>query len=913
MHRRVLLILLLVAPSVWASEAGLPPITMFRQEQHKGGVQTFGLTRDSRGRLYFANSEGLLIYDGAWWSRVSVPGYTAWDAAVDAHDRVGVGVLDGFGVLAPDANGALAYRDLVPLLPAELRKDIGQAATCTSAGKLVFVAPHFAAMWDGARLQVVERSTEANRGRRCMDVGGNLFLATFNGLVEARSGRRTFAGKRVDYAVPQFVIIRNEGLFRYDETPVDTDASQWLKNKGVMHAKVLRDGRIAIATLRFGLLITTPDGRIDQIIDSAAGLPAVFLYEVEQDLEGSLWLGMDNSIVRVAMAATVTQFDSRVGLRGGPQAIGRHDGKLLVGTPDGLFAIEPGNRTATAKRILDLGTNYPWSLLSTADELLIGAYGGVFVVRRNAAPQLIDGMADLTVYAMVQSSRDPNRVWLGADKGLGILQRDGGTWRFAGMAPHGPEHVRQMIDGPDGSLWCGTETEGAMRIDADGTATRFGIGQTSVVRIGDRVTIVSSEGFFAPAANGTLVPDPLLGKLPPAKTMVLAANDAAGNIWLSMRPPRVVRRQRDGSYAQDALAIGAIEGDAQAFYADSDGVMWIGTDRGVYRVGSGILTPAHAQPSPAIRRVVDGNEHLIALTDPSLPYKFGRVRIEVSPLSYASRTEYQYRLDPADSEWGPWTEQAFLDYTNLAPNDYTFRVRTRGMAGSVSKEARWSFSVLAPWYATGGAVLFWILIALLTVAAIVAIRTGALRHRARLLQQLVDEQTVMLRQANERLERLSLIDDLTGAANRRAFDRALGEQWKRAVRHDVPLSIVMLDLDHFKAINDTQGHAAGDEYLRKVARLLQQAIRDDGDDIVARWGGEEFVLLLGNADEPAALAVAERIRASIESLGVTASLGVATRSHEGDPDSLIRRADLALYSAKRAGRNCVRAVERKSA
>jgi diguanylate cyclase (GGDEF)-like protein len=341
--------------------------------------------------------------------------------------------------------------------------------------------------------------------------------------------------------------------------------------------------------------------------------------------------------------------------------------------------------------------------------------------------------------------------------------------------------------------------------------------------------------------------------------------------------------------------------------------MWMGGDRGLYRVDALGLRPAHAQPTPAIRRIVDGNEHLIAQPHPSLPYNFGRVRIEISPLSYNTKTEYQYRLDPVDADWGPWTEQAFLDYTNLAANDYTFRVRTRGSAGSVSKEARWTFTVLAPWYATGGAARLWMLLAALVIAAIVFLRTSALHRRARTLQGPVDEQTIMLRQANERLERLSLSDDLTGVANRRAFDRALNEMWKRAARHDLPLSIVMLDLDHFKALNDTQGHAAGDEYLRRVARLLQQAIRDDGDDLVARWGGEEFVILLGNTDESAALAVAERMRTAVASLGITASLGVAARAHEGDPETLIRRADLALYAAKRAGRNCVRGAERKSA
>jgi diguanylate cyclase (GGDEF)-like protein len=182
------------------------------------------------------------------------------------------------------------------------------------------------------------------------------------------------------------------------------------------------------------------------------------------------------------------------------------------------------------------------------------------------------------------------------------------------------------------------------------------------------------------------------------------------------------------------------------------------------------------------------------------------------------------------------------------------------------------------------------------------------------LQSLVDEQTVMLRDANQQLERLSLADPLTGVANRRAFDRAIAEAWKRAVRHDLALAVIMLDLDHFKELNDSHGHTAGDECLRAVAQTLEAAIRENGDDVVARWGGEEFVILLGAADRNSALAVAQRIRSGIEALGITASLGVAVRANDPDPVALIDRADRALYSAKRAGRNRVHFdEERKSA
>jgi diguanylate cyclase (GGDEF)-like protein len=924
--RRSLFAWFLLASSASATESGYPPLTFFRQEQHKGGSQTFDVKRDASGRLFFANLDGVLIYDGAWWKRIDVPGSSAFSVVPDRAGRIGVTTVDEFGYLRTDASGSLFYESLTPRIPAALRHELGQAGLCVSGGGLLFVTPQFAARWNGQALTLLERNPSGVRGRRCREVDGRTYLAGYDGLQEL-GGRKTFLGKRVDAALPGFVLLRNQGLFRYDETPVETDASLWLRGKGVMDVRVLQDGRIAIATLRNGLLVMTADGRIEQIIDAAAGLPDVFLFAVEQDAEGALWLGMDTAIVRIDFASAVSVLDERIGLIGMAQTVGRHAGKLYVGSPHGIYGIDPAGAatgtTARARRLPGLDHANPWSLLSSHGELLAGTYGGLYRIRDGAEPKLVEGTADETIYAMTPSRRDPSLVWLGMESGLATIQRVGNDWHYRGLLPVGKPHVRRIIESADGTIWCGTEAHGVVRISADRSAvTQYASGHATMIEIDGRVILVASGTFQQAMPNGALAADPLLGHIRTDEPALAADTDARGNVWISTRPPKLVRRRTDGTYEREAHAVGAMAGDGHTYFADADGAMWIGTERGLYRVAQATLTTPQRQPTPAIRRVVDGRDRTLfdsgasGLTPPdaSLPHSFRRVRIEVAPLSYRGMTEYQYRLDPSDATWSSWTDQAFLDYTNLGAEDYTFRVRTRGMAGAISDEARWSFTVRAPWYATRWAAALWIVLCALLIGGIILLRTRALHRRARHLQSLVDEQTVMLRQANEQLERLSLADPLTGVANRRAFDRALSEAWKRAVRHDQPLAIIMLDLDHFKLLNDAQGHAAGDDCLVLVAQQMENAIRGNGDDLVARWGGEEFVVLLGNADDTSAMAVAHRIRAAIETLGVTASLGVAVRMHDATEAALIERADRALYAAKSAGRNRVQLdVQRMSA
>ncbi len=164
-------------------------------------------------------------------------------------------------------------------------------------------------------------------------------------------------------------------------------------------------------------------------------------------------------------------------------------------------------------------------------------------------------------------------------------------------------------------------------------------------------------------------------------------------------------------------------------------------------------------------------------------------------------------------------------------------------------------------------------------------------------------------EANARLEALATLDSLTGLKNRRAFQEQLDFQMALAIRISSPLSVLILDVDHFKHINDTFGHPTGDLYLQMLARILQQNSRDV--DIVARYGGEEFAIILLSANQIDAIGVAEKFRRKVEAeswpnTAITISVGASTLSQEMHTSaSLIDSADQALYMSKKRGRNRV--------
>jgi len=172
---------------------------------------------------------------------------------------------------------------------------------------------------------------------------------------------------------------------------------------------------------------------------------------------------------------------------------------------------------------------------------------------------------------------------------------------------------------------------------------------------------------------------------------------------------------------------------------------------------------------------------------------------------------------------------------------------------------------------------------------------------------------IEIEQLQADLARLAMIDSLTAILNRRAFMLEYERELSRCVRENTGLALAIFDLDHFKEVNDTHGHLVGDQVLRQVADTLRASLR--GHDVLGRYGGEEFALLMPGADMPAAIAATERARLAVGerpiqagalSIVVTVSAGVAAYGDDcSDWESLLRSADTALYEAKRLGRNRV--------
>jgi diguanylate cyclase (GGDEF)-like protein len=292
-----------------------------------------------------------------------------------------------------------------------------------------------------------------------------------------------------------------------------------------------------------------------------------------------------------------------------------------------------------------------------------------------------------------------------------------------------------------------------------------------------------------------------------------------------------------------------------------------------------------------------------------------RTTFSFTALSYLmpEKVLFKYKLEGYDREWSDFSTERTATYTNLSPGNYTFYVTAQNNDGIINDKNVTVKIFQKPYFYQNK--YYYIPFAILLVIGtyvIYSLRVRQIIRYKEILENKVTERTEKLAFANEELERLSMIDKLTQVYNRLKLDLVFEQEMKRMKRYpENPLSVILLDLDKFKTINDTYGHYAGDRVLINAAEILKKSIRDT--DTLGRWGGEEFLIICTNTDGRGAAILAENLRnqlelyefPEIENNQGTASFGISEYKKDDRIEDMLIRADKALYKAKNEGRNRV--------
>lgn len=921
---------------------GVPLLRHFAAQDTKATPSYLAVTTGPSGEVFVGNVEGVLRYDGVDWLLTTLPGRSPGRSlAVGSDDLIYVGGYDTFGRLVRGSDGRYTYEEL--LTRAGLRgekRHVGIVWEVLPMKDGVYFRTEFSLHYVPYGQGEPGRWTTSSDVRSFYRAGEDLYsrvqgrgLCRFlEGKFELVPGGDVFKDRPLTGLVDKGdwrLLVSRDGLYRADAqgiAPLPGDAGKLLDGKRSYVTQGLDDGSVVVGTLDGELFRIGADFRLREQVDLGGfGIQALGL-----DAEGGVWVATEGDLVRLSMPSPWSFLGEAQGLAGSPSDFEWHEGALWLASTRGIARLSPGPDGKPQSQALPW-TEFEASVLHSSDAgLLMGVREGLLVLDPGATtPRSLYQHDYHGVYGLLPSTHTPGLVYGITASDLLLLRERDGRWQLDKAIPLDGISTFGVEESAPGELWMGNTRGPAQRwrLDLDaGTVTQreiFADDRGLAVDLSSGTSIYQLDGRIH-AASGSrgfrLDGDRFVADLAPPFTLVdrphelVVEETPLGAYAYTSR--QLLHRPTPGADWQ-ALYPGT---EAAAGYSwlrvSRDGVLRIATWNGLLQFDAGEAAP---RPQP-LRLSMDS----VQARSPDgqvivLPTRSGAGAVPVPPghslnlrfamVSLESGAEFRYLLHGVTPEWSAWTDRD-LFIRALAAGNYVLEVQARTRNGRQAASMSYQFQVQPRWYEQ-----WWVLaLGLLALAsAAVMLTLWAVRQRTerylaanRRLEGRIAERTRELEDVNRKLAELVTEDALTGVANRRALENGLRREWYRCLDQRRPLSVLMIDVDNFKAYNDQHGHLEGDVQLRGIAQRLTQQ-HDPQRELLARYGGEEFALLLPGVHQAEALRRAESIRAAIASsdAGMTVSVGVAgfVPDVQVEPDALLRRADAALYAAKRAGRN----------
>ncbi len=693
------------------------------------------------------------------------------------------------------------------------------------------------------------------------------------------------------------------------------DIPDTLRDDDPMSMLRTRDGQVFVSTVD---ALSQHDPRPQGVITirTVTGVDKLSVPALLARPDGQVWMGLSaGAIARLDPVAGVL---GQIKVAGRPGGEGLPKGSILalangpnnvvfVGTQQGLYAADANGRHVRRIAIPERPAEAPvYALAARAGVLWVGGLDGIWAIGApdSEAPKLLrhedTALGDRRVTAILPMA--DGDVWVGTRAGLARVKASGpGAEVMPTSAvdlsclPNG--YITSLHADARGRLWVTNFSSGVavlLRTDADGRRwfRRFG----------------TTDGL-------------------PANGVSAMVDDGAGGLWFST--DNGLARIDTASFA--VQRVGSADGaNLSAFWTaagvrDTRGNLLFGGLNGVSVLRPARLVTARGTPPLVATQLSLGGRDMPA-------WAFNRHGVPPAPLAIApaqrerglsvefaaldfgmpADRRYAYRLDGFDPDWidtDPTIRRA--NYTNLPPGNYTLRMRSTLADGNGTVRADFPVHVEPAWHEQTVVRLLEAALAIAAIALVMRARTSLLRKRQLELETLVEARTSELRAIQARLETMAYADALTGLPNRRLFNDELRRMAAQSQRDGEPFGLLLIDLDKFKAVNDSLGHDAGDALLVSAAQRLPNAVR--ATDKVVRLGGDEFAVLLAACVDGAAIAeICERIVAAMaqpvlfkaHSLQISASVGAAVfMPRVSDVEAVYKAADVALYRTKQAGRN----------
>ena len=810
---------LAVYPQSHNGELGRYSFNNYSHIAYGAHFQNWFITQDQNGFMYAANGEGILEFDGGSWRWIRSPGQSSVrTVVVDDHNVKWVGADRNLGYLAPDSLGFLQFKSLKDKIPSSHPLTANVWQVFPENNRILFFTDNMIYSYREGQFHIIphpgpgpiHREYQVNGTVYVSISGEGMFKITGESL-QSIPGGGLFKNVRPTVALPYgsdavLFVSKASGLFVYDGatvTHMENEVETYLKQNNLYAGQRLPDASYAFATLRGGVVIMDKHGKFVKTVTKEDGILNNQVHGLAVDSQNGLWMALQTGISRIEPFLPYRFFDTTSGLEGTVSAIERHQGKLYVGTFDGLFVLDshPGANAGKFRRIEEITVGC-FDLLSTANGLFAATANGVFLISEKEIFKINN---ILGVRAMCRSKRDSNRIFTGHMHGLSTIYFKYGKWQKEKDLGQIKEDIFSITSEDDGTLWLGTSSHQVVRVrfpqSGNGEEViamerplidRFADGlpeaSTKVYLIDKEILTTSGGGggplFKLDAGTGTFFPEAHFGNkfgLDTLSVYPIAYQNNGRYILLESVPinGKTFRfsalKNDSGTYSVKRVYDEGFRSTTQTrLFWDDEQILWSG---GEDLVRYDLETTYNFKPSFAtyIRKVTIGQDSIIYGGDtstvfaPVLQYANNDLRFEFAAPDFMDpgANRYQYRLAGTDTKWSDLTAETKKEYTNLSEGNYQFLVKAQNMHGAIGTVGTFNFEILPAWYRTWWAYVLYILLVAGFLWTLLRWRSRQLKAKNRALEKLIAVRTSEVRhQANQLKIQAEKLQELDRAKSR---------------------------------------------------------------------------------------------------------------------------------------------------
>jgi ligand-binding sensor domain-containing protein/DNA-binding CsgD family transcriptional regulator len=761
------------------SNIGLPIIKNYPKEVYKAGLQNWEIQQDIFGKMYFANNEGLLTFDGANWNIVKVDNKTIVHSILIDGERIYVGSQGDFGYFQPSTKGVLQYVSLKNLVPEKHQNFADVWDIIKINAEIIFRTSNKVFRYDGQiHLLDTDKTFEflrTEKGENYLNDSKNGLSVIKNNKIKAIPNTEMLKDKVITSVLSigenkLLITTLKNGFFQFDGdklTKWKLQDDNIIQQNRINRAVKIDFERIAIGTITGGLFIINISGKVLQHIDINQGLQSNDILDLFKDGAGNLWLALSNGIDYVEISSPFSIIQPDGDLRGIGYCAKIHQDKIYFGTSNGLYATDWQtyyNPFETQPfQLVENTKGQVWSLNIHQNELLLGHHEGTFRIEDYQAIQLSNLPGSWT---SIPLQNFENQILEGNYNGLNLYDFQNEHWQFQHKIENMiDESCRIMAQDNQGNVWVAHPYRGVYRIALDienkkvksiklynsknGFPSDLYI---HVFKIGDGLVFAAERGIYEykPEKDGFELSERWSEMIDSTSRVQRLMEDKKGNIWFVnddevgvfwVKDFGVEKRLEKQLFPQ--LKNRLVAGFEHIYPYDDENVF--------FPLERGFI---HFNPKKygAIDTVFHVHLQQIKLGDSTTVFGGWQSKNWKKPLfkyfensfifTYAAsdfsdfyKTEFQYLLEGLDDDWSNWTNKTLKEYTNLPVGKYTFKVRARNANGQITEVKTFEFEIASPWYASTTARIFYTFIILGILFGLIFIPRQKYKQEKAILQE----------------------------------------------------------------------------------------------------------------------------------------------------------------------------------